>query len=164
MGDNVPRSPLLQDPAPQPGAPHPAPPLLPTQACPLLPFPALPGLRHVHLQVLALHQPAATSRCQPGRGGGCQAGAPGLPLLAHTAQALPDGGEAASVALKHVGIVEHCPTGLSPSSPPLLCWGLNPNSLWHGASKHRRRGKGLGEAAGGAAPERPVKEQMNTQV
>lgn len=71
---------------------------------------------------------------------------PWVPLPARRALLLPDGGEAAGVALKHVGVVEHCPTGVSPPSPPLLRSDLNRNSLRRGTSQHRWN-EGFGEVA-----------------
>lgn len=75
------------------------------------------------------------------------------PLLARPlwpSRPLPDGGEAAGVALKHVGIVEHRSSEVSPSRrPPLLCLNLGPNSLGHGISRHRGRRIWAGGAAGG---------------
>lgn len=51
----------------------------------------LPGLHHIHLQVFALHQPAAPRRCQPGRrmrgvdaGGALRLGPLGVPPRAPT--------------------------------------------------------------------------------
>lgn len=49
---------------------------------------------------------------------------------------LPDGGEAARVALKHAGIVEHGPSGVAPSSTPLFRSDLSPNSSGHRISQH----------------------------
>ena len=73
---------------------------------------------------------------------------------------LPDGGEAARVALKHAGIVEHGPSGVAPSSTPLFRSDLSPNSSGHRIFQHRRR-EGCGQAAQRVHPECQINEPIN---
>lgn len=146
-GYKTPCSPLRQGPTPLPGRRDPSGCLttLRTQAPPL---PPLPGPYQV-FTTFTFRYSRFTSRLPRvaaslegsgvwmDGGSGASGWDPWVPLPACTTLPLPDGGEAAGVALKHVGIVEHCPAGVSPSPPPRPRSDLNRNSLRHRTSQHR---------------------------
>lgn len=79
----------------------------------------------------------------------------------HLAQPLlPDSGKAARVALKHIGIVEHGPSRVSPSRlhQSVLRLSLDPNSLGHSIAQHRQSEIGIGQVGQPMDPERHIKE------
>ena len=72
---------------------------------------------------------------------------------------LPDGGEAAGVALKHVGIIEHGHPRVSPSTTPLPF--RSQSKFFRVQNSPNRRREGCGQVAKQVDPECQIKEPMN---